>query len=404
MMSGKSLGSLATNVLDGEFGMMTLLGELAVSHSDRWGRHVITVNTSPGIFKDIYCFGASDDASYKTIQGCSPGGWYADEIANHALSFIRQAFARTMASAEDEHTGQDWRQHFWTMNPENPGHYVYTEFLDPYTEKEPEGGFNLFKFYLDDNPAMSEKRKSAIRSQYSGVFYRRNILGERCVAEGAIYGMIDEENYYYNTPGTVNGIERKVRPVGLPYISQRYIVMDYGPTVPSCFLDIYDDGENIWVDREYYYDPRQKVNQYREKDPTELTDDFKRYRDGEQFDGHEFIGCPIPLSGFSSRNIIDPRANAFITTMRNAGIAVEPADSDVLDGIIAVSSLIKNRNYLINRDNCPNHYREMTGYAWDEKAAKLGESKPLKINDHSVDCGRYFVKTCLPSYRYAPIG
>ena len=401
IMSGKSLGSLSRNVINGDFGLLEILGDLARYHSDRDGNRILTIQTPNGV-KDCYCFGANDDASFKALRGLTAGGWLADEVNMQAKSFVEEAFRRTMNAADG------FRRHMWSLNPSNPNHWLYKEYLDAYEDMakrgEPvQGGFTLLKYKLDDNPSMTETRKREIRAQYSGVFYRMYIEGERCLAEGAIYGMLDHDNYYYNTPGLINGKERKVRPVGLPYLSQRFVGGDYGATVPSAFLDIYDDGETLWVDREYYYDPRLK-NNLREKDPAELTEDFKRFRDGEQFDGHEFTGCPVPLSGFSpSRIVEDPRANALITTMRNAGIPVETADTDVLEGILHVSTMLSKRRILINKDNCPNHVKEMAGYAWDEKAAMMGESKPMKINDHSVDVLRYIVMTCLPSFRYADL-
>jgi hypothetical protein len=43
--------------------------------------------------------------------------------------------------------------------------------------------------------------------------------------------------------------------------------------------------------------------------------------------------------------------------------------------------------------------KELSGYAWDEKAAKVGDEKPIKVADHSVDALRYFVNTGLGRWR-----
>ena len=241
IMSGRSLGSLSRNVIHGDLGLLEILGDLARYHSDRDGNRILTINTPNGV-KDCYCFGASDDASYKAMRGLTAGGWYADEANMQSKSFIEEAFRRTMNAADG------FRRHIFTLNPTNPNHFLYKDYLDPYEELNKKGtpvggGFKLFKFLLDDNPTMTEERKAEIRSQYSGVFYRMYILGERCLAEGSIFGMLDQDNYYYNTPGIVDGKERIVRPAGLPFIAQRYIGGDYGATAPTCFLDIYDDGE-----------------------------------------------------------------------------------------------------------------------------------------------------------------
>jgi hypothetical protein len=41
----------------------------------------------------------------------------------------------------------------------------------------------------------------------------------------------------------------------------------------------------------------------------------------------------------------------------------------------------------------------MRVYAWDEKAAKRGEEKPVKQLDHGPDALRYYCYTKLPSWR-----
>jgi hypothetical protein len=38
---------------------------------------------------------------------------------------------------------------------------------------------------------------------------------------------------------------------------------------------------------------------------------------------------------------------------------------------------------------------------WDEKAALLGEGKPVKVDDHSLDAGRYAIKT--PEVLWRPL-
>lgn len=40
---------------------------------------------------------------------------------------------------------------------------------------------------------------------------------------------------------------------------------------------------------------------------------------------------------------------------------------------------------------CSNLVREIEGYVWDEKKARLGQDAPLKKNDHAVDALRYAV-------------
>ena len=51
----------------------------------------------------------------------------------------------------------------------------------------------------------------------------------------------------------------------------RTIALDYGTTNPCVYLDIYDDGDVIWVDREYRWDSRVEKKQ---KTDSQYADDM----------------------------------------------------------------------------------------------------------------------------------
>ena len=44
-------------------------------------------------------------------------------------------------------------------------------------------------------------------------------------------------------------------------------------------------------------------------------------------------------------------------------------------------------------DCCKKTVDEFGTYSWDKKASEKGEDAPIKVNDHSMDAVRYFVKT-----------
>ena len=64
------------------------------------------------------------------------------------------------------------------------------------------------------------------------------------------------------------------------------------------------------------------------------------------------------------------------------------ANNAVLDGIRCVSSLLGLGSLMVHR-SCKGWIDEIGGYSWDDKAALLGEDKPVKVDDHSLDAGRY---------------
>lgn len=370
VMSGNTVGSLYRNVIGGDYGLLAICGSLANYRVDRQGNRVLQISAPGGQRKNCYCFGAHDEASFKALRGFTPGGWYADEVNLHPRSFVEEALRRTIVSRD--------RRHFWTLNPDNPKHYIYTEFLDPYEKKEM-AGFHLWKFYLEDNLAISEERKAELRSQYAGVFYRRYILGERCVAEGVIYAnFLAPENFY--TTAT--------RPAGLEYLAQRRIAIDYGTTNPCAFLEVFDDGTNLYWDREYYWDSKEE---HREKEDSEYADDLGDFVDR--------------YPDFPPLVTVDPSAASFLTTLRQRiadgklNITLRDADNVVMDGIRRVSTLLKKRVIRINEDACPNLIKELNAYAWNDKLAREGKEEPIKQSDHLLDPARYDVNTNVAKWR-----
>jgi PBSX family phage terminase large subunit len=358
IMSGKTQASLFRNVIAGEYGMLAMLGPMGEYRTDKEGNRIFAIKTSAGI-KTCYCFGANDERSYQTLRGLTAEGWYADEINLHPRSFIEEAFRRTIVSHD--------RRHYWTLNPDNPNHFIYTDFTDKYEEEEL-AGFHIWHFTLEDNFAISDERKEELKRQYKGVFYRRYILGERVMAEGVIYDMFSEDNIF----------DPDERPMNLELIAVRSIACDYGTTNPCVFLDIWDDGQTIWVDREYRWDSKREQVQ---------KTDYQYADDMVQFQGERFAEI-----------VIDPSAASFKAELRNRGIYVIDADNEVMDGIRAVSSMLARGQIKIAR-SCKGLILEMRSYLWNEKLDGNGKERPLKEGDHGPDALRYFVKTKMPAWR-----
>ena len=132
----------------------------------------------------IFAGGGKAD-SFKKIRGNSYGSWIATEINLHHDNTIKEAFNRTIAAKE--------RKIYFDLNPDNPNSFIYTDYIDAYEKKDKEGkllgGYNYEHFTIDDNINIPEERKELIKSQYDkdSIWYIRDILGKRCVAEGLIY-------------------------------------------------------------------------------------------------------------------------------------------------------------------------------------------------------------------------
>lgn len=155
----------------------------------KWGKYkgneCLYIYTQTGEKVVIFAGGGKSD-SYKKILGNSYGLWIATEINEHydsddsRESFIKVAFGRQVASIEPKV--------LWDLNPCAPTHRIYEEYIDLYKTTYL-GGYNYEHFLLADNYSISAERRREIEAQYdpNSVWYRRDILGQRTVAEGLVY-------------------------------------------------------------------------------------------------------------------------------------------------------------------------------------------------------------------------
>lgn len=348
---GKSVGAVERNIVTPLLSVVYLKQHFDIRYNR--GDHVIIARRGKRENR-FYLFGGKDESSYMLIQGVTLAGVLLDEVALMPRSFVEQALARCSVKG-----AKMW----FNCNPENPQHWFRQEWI---LQPEKHNALHLH-FLMDDNPSLDDATKARYRSMYSGLFYERYILGRWVMSEGLIYDMFDPtENVY-----------REDIP-SLPYSCQRYIACDYGTTNPTRFLDIYDDGEHIYVDREYDWDSRKER---RQKTNAEYGDDFMAF-----------------MGELPATVLVDPSAASFITELRSRGVYVREADNDVIDGIRKVSVLLKRREILIH-ESCMRLMDEMGTYLWDDKAAMRGEERPVKQNDHSADALRYFVND-LPDWRF----
>jgi len=353
-MCGKTIGSFRRNVW---LPLRIMLLSRGYTIQERRGEHLVVIGKRD-TYNVFYFFGGRDESSQTLIQGITLAGILFDEVALMPQSFVEQGIARCSVEGS---------KLWFNCNPEGPGHWFYTDMIQKCNTKN----LVYLHFTMDDNPSLSEQMKQRYRSLFSGVFYSRFIQGLWVIAEGVIYDMWDDK-YIYDT-----------LPVNYEY--RRYIAVDYGTTNPMVFLDIYDDGEDIWIENEYYYSSKDSVTQTQKSD-TQYGDDL------DEFIGSDEDSAPRYV-------IIDPSAASFKVEARGRGYRVRDADNDVNDGIRRVATLITQGKIHVNR-RCVNFLREIRMYQWDKKAAERGVEQPVKQNDHCMDPFRYLVNTALNRRRF----
>lgn len=176
----------------------------------RWGAYrgndCLYIQTKTGE-KIVVFAGGMLANSYKKILGNSYGLWIATEINQHydaddsETSFIKVAFGRQLAAQKP--------MILWDLNPSAPKHKIYSDYIDKYQDEGLPGGYNYQHFTIADNLSISTQRRLEIEAQYdkTSIWYRRDILGQRCVAEGVIYRQYaDNPDKYIATQEDINDV------------------------------------------------------------------------------------------------------------------------------------------------------------------------------------------------------
>lgn len=297
--------------------------------------------------------GAGDEGALGIIQGLTIDLCYCDEMTLYPDNVIDMLDTRLSRSHS---------KLFASMNPRQPDHKI-KKWID-----KAEAGNPLYyalHWVVDDNIFLDENYKTNLRDNLTGLFYKRNYLGIWCMAEGAIYDFFDRK---------VHVVSRADR------CADYYIAgIDYGSSsVFACVLIGVSTGRSnqlgkkMWVEKEYYWDVEQTK---RQKTNVEFLRDMQHF-----------------LDGYGAKVYMDPSAASMKLELRRAGIPVIDADNDVLEGIRVCASLMAEGTLGV-LNTCVNLIREIEGYVWDERKAKMGEDAPLKKNDHALDAMRYAIYT-----------
>lgn len=316
-------------------------------NKDANGQIVTTVNY-------FYIFGGSDESSQDTIQGITLAGCLFDEVALMPQSFVQQATARCSVEGAK----------FWfSCNPDNPFHWFKQEWVNKAIEKKA----LYLHFTMDDNPSLSEKVKARYKSLYTGIFYKRFILGLWVMADGVVYPMFDNDLncIEYNKPWT-----------------RTMVAIDFGIQNATTFgyYGYYAPEKHYHLIESYYHSGREEG----QKTVKEYVDDLEQFI-SKQRQKPQYI-CIDPSA---SALIIEIRKRAYF---KRRGIKVIPAKNNVMNGIQVVSYLLQERRFTLD-PSCIHDKEEFAAYIWDEKATERGLDEVLKVNDHCMDRNRYAIYT-----------
>ena len=339
-LCGKTIGSLRRNVTDH---LPKWLGGLFTFHHVRSENKVVVCDRA-GNRNIYYLFGGQDEGAAALIQGITLAGVLMDEAALMNRPFLEQACARCSVPG-----AKLW----FSCNPEGTEHWFYKEWVCKAAQKR----LLHLHFTMEDNPGLEKSVRQRYERLYTGLFYRRFVLGQWCRAEGLVYEFDPQRHVVAEVPKE-----------GRWFISVYYGTMNPFSAGLWCV-----DGEKAVRVKEFYYSGRETGRMMTDREYSRELEKLAAGRNVEKV-------------------IIDPSAASLIAQLRHDGkFSVRKARNGVLSGIQLVSRLLKEGRLLIGAA-CGNTIREFSQYRWQENEEK---DAPCKENDHAMDEVRYFCATVL---------
>jgi len=340
LLVGKTERTLKRNVIDP---LRELYGPDCVSQV--YGDGLVDI-----FGRKCYVVGANDERAVTKIQGIGLVYAYGDEVTTWPESFFEMLKSRL---------DKPGAKFDGTCNPGSPHHWL-KQFIDTTDGR----WLKHFHFQLDDNPFLDQDFVEALKTEYTGVWFQRYVLGQWVIAEGVVYDMFDAARHVT---------------ADIPSIKKYWVGVDYGTSNATAFVLLGVGSDNrLYALREYRHEAG--FDLARSKTDAQYAEDFVNW-----------LGDIKPEWIF-----IDPSAKSFRLTLWNlrgkypALFKVAAANNEVLDGIRKISSLLSAEKLFIHK-SCKGLQEEFASYAWDPKAQERGEDKPIKEHDHSLDALRYAI-------------
>lgn len=367
LASGSSLPNAKLNIGDcNGFGL-----EHIFRGRCRWGKYksneALFVQTKTGEKIVIFTGGGKSD-SYKSILGNSYGGWIATEINEHydcedsRTSFIKVAMARQIASVHPFT--------LWDLNPSNPNADIYKNYIDKFMGLD---WYRYEHFNIFDNATMSQERIEEIKNKYdmNSVWYKRDILGERMVAEGLVFPYFanDCKPYLFK----YQSLKEKMKEEGKRF-SHLIIGVDFGDNGSKYswhLTGFTNDWDYMWALDEGDMEKSNSI------DATKFCKAFLRF----------YKRC-IECYGYVEWIFPDSASNTLINTLRayfyaeglDGSIIAPVKKNELTDRPITVDSLLVTGRLKIE-EHCKNLINALSELVWDEKKDIPKDENVNNIND-----------------------
>ena len=343
LMVGKTLTSLKRNCLD-------LLQKLV-------GENNFTYNTSRKeavLFgRTVYLEGTNDMRAEGKIRGMTLTGAYCDEVTLFTEDFFAMLLSRlSMPGAKL----------FATTNPDSPQHWLKVKYI----KRADELDMNIQRYTIDDNPNLEPSYVEALKKEYTGVFFKRFILGQWVTAEGACYPQ------FANKPEDF--IVQEL-PEDARYIS---IGVDWGGNRSlTAFVATVFHGnfERLTVVKDYHIEGRKG-----EIDGNRVNTEFMRFIQMLRSDFKD-----IPIKYVFADSAEQYLINGLRKALQGTGIAIgDSKKNPIVQRIICANSLF-NTGRLKVLKGCQYVIYGIRAAVWDGKAAANGKDERLDDFTSDID-------------------
>lgn len=193
LVAGVSVATAKLNILDCDgYGLLNYFDGRCREGKYK-DRDCVYVQTKTGE-KVVLVSGGGKDGDEKLIKGNTYGMAYVTEANECHPKFLKEVFDRTLSSSG--------RKVFHDLNPKEEEHWYYEDILRFHEEQQLDDvqyGYNYGHFTIVDNYSIDDDKLRAILKTYDKgtVWYKRDIKGERAVAEGIIFRRFAENNEPY---------------------------------------------------------------------------------------------------------------------------------------------------------------------------------------------------------------
>jgi PBSX family phage terminase large subunit len=264
-------------------------------------------------------------------------------------SFVNQALARCSVKGS---------KYWFNMNPSDPNHFFNLEFIEKRKEKK----LIRLHFTMNDNLSLDKAIKERYERMYTGVFYKRFILGLWVRAEGIIYLNFanDKERYIIETDD-INPQEYQFCNIGV----------DFGGNKSGTTFNLtgFTRGlKQVHTLEEYRIVGRQT--------PKRLADDFIKFVKMCRMKGYKINACYMDSA---EQTLIAGFEQAL--NKNRIGLAVHNAKKGaILDRINFFDMLIATDNYKVAR-HCKVTIDALENAMWNSKPGHEDE----RLDDGSTN-------------------